>query len=123
MDATAGSGYAAMDQIGEAAYQVFKLLDIGDFIGIRGDVFVTRTGEVTVQAKELTLLSKSLRPLPIVKEKMEGEEKVVFDAFADETRYRQRYVDLAVNADVMDFRLVPAWSRRFAVFGDKGAWR
>jgi lysyl-tRNA synthetase, class II len=102
MDATGRiQVYAAMDQIGEAAYQVFKLLDIGDFIGIRGDVFVTRTGEVTVQAKELTLLSKSLRPLPIVKEKLEGEEKVVFDAFADkETRYRQRYVDLAVNADV-----------------------
>jgi len=93
--------YAATDQIGEDAYQVFKLLDIGDFIGVRGEVFVTRTGEITVQARELTLLSKSLRPLPIVKEKMEGDEKVVFDAFADkETRYRQRYVDLAVNADV-----------------------
>ena len=93
--------YAAMDQIGEASYQVFKLLDIGDFIGVKGDVFVTRTGEVTVQARELTLLSKTLRPLPVVKEKMEGEEKVVFDAFADkETRYRQRYVDLAVNTDV-----------------------
>jgi len=93
--------YAAMDQIGEASYQVFKLLDIGDFIGVKGDVFVTRTGEVTVQARSLTLLSKTLRPLPVVKEKMEGEEKVVFDAFADkETRYRQRYVDLAVNTDV-----------------------
>jgi lysyl-tRNA synthetase, class II len=93
--------YAALDQIGEASYQVFKLLDIGDFIGVRGDVFVTRTGEVTIQTRELTLLSKSLRPLPIVKEKMEGAEKVVFDAFADkETRYRQRYVDLTVNADV-----------------------
>jgi lysyl-tRNA synthetase class 2 len=102
MDATGRiQVYAAMDQIGETAYQAFKLLDIGDFIGVRGEVFVTRTGEVTVQARELTLLSKSLRPLPIVKEKMEGDEKVVFDAFADkETRYRQRYVDLAVNADV-----------------------
>jgi lysyl-tRNA synthetase, class II len=93
--------YAAMDRIGESSYQVFKLLDIGDFIGVKGDVFVTRTGEVTVQACELVLLSKTLRPLPIVKEKGEGDEKVVFDAFADkETRYRQRYVDLAVNAEV-----------------------
>ncbi len=102
MDATGRiQVYAATDLVGEAAYQVFKLLDIGDFIGVRGEIFVTRTGEVTVQARELTLLSKSLRPLPIVKEKMEGDEKVVFDAFADkETRYRQRYVDLAVNADV-----------------------
>jgi lysyl-tRNA synthetase class 2 len=93
--------YAAQDMIGESSYQVFKLLDIGDFIGVRGDVFVTRTGEVTIQSHELILLSKTLRPLPIVKEKMEGDEKVVFDAFVDkETRYRQRYVDLVVNADV-----------------------
>jgi lysyl-tRNA synthetase class 2 len=93
--------YAAQDRIGEASYHVFRLLDIGDFIGVKGEVFVTRTGEITIQVSELTLLSKTLRPLPVVKEKMEGDEKVVFDAFADkETRYRQRYVDLAVNSDV-----------------------
>lgn len=77
---------------------VFKrLLDIGDIIGIRGYVFITKMGEITVHAREMKLLSKSLRPLPIVKEK-EGQ---VFDAFTDpEQRYRQRYVDLIVNPEV-----------------------
>lgn len=75
-----------------------KLLDIGDFIGVRGFVFRTRTGEVTVHVKELTLLSKSLRPLPIVKRDEEGN---VYDAFTDpEQRHRQRYVDLVVNPHV-----------------------
>lgn len=76
-----------------------KLLDIGDIIGIKGFVFVTQTGQVSVHAKELTVLSKSLRVLPIVKEK-DGE---VFDAFSDpELRYRQRYVDLIVNPHVRE---------------------
>ena len=76
-----------------------KLLDIGDIIGIRGFVFKTQVGETTVHVRELTLLSKSLRPLPVVKEK-DGE---VFDAFTDpEQRYRQRYVDLVVNPDVRE---------------------
>ena len=76
-----------------------KLLDIGDFIGIKGFVFKTRMGEITVHAKELTVLSKSLRPLPIVKEK-DGK---VYDAFSDpEMRYRQRYVDLVVNPEVRE---------------------
>ena len=78
---------------------VLHLLDIGDFIGIRGEVFITRTGEITIRAKDLQLLSKALRPLPVVKEK-EGE---VFDAFSDpEMRYRQRYVDLVVNHGVKE---------------------
>jgi lysyl-tRNA synthetase, class II len=79
---------------------VFKrLLDIGDIIGIKGFVFITQMGEITIHVKEYKLLSKSLRPLPIVKEK-EGE---VYDAFTDpEQRYRQRYVDLIVNPDVRD---------------------
>lgn len=74
---------------------VFKrLLDIGDFIGIRGHVFRTQMGEITVHAKELTILSKSVRPLPVVKEK-EGHQ---FHAVTDpEMRYRQRYVDLVIN--------------------------
>ena len=94
--------YVKKDEIGEEAYELFKLLDIGDFIGVKGEVFKTRTEEITIQVKDLQLLSKTLRPLPIVKEKMEGDEKVVFDAFADkELRYRQRYVDLVVNPDVM----------------------
>ena len=76
-----------------------KLLDIGDIVGIRGYAFVTQTGQKSVHAKELTVLSKSLRVLPIVKEK-EGQ---VYDAFADqELRYRQRYVDLIVNPEVRE---------------------
>lgn len=76
-----------------------KLLDIGDIIGIKGFVFVTQTGQISVHAKALTVLSKSLRVLPIVKEK-DGE---VFDAFSDpELRYRQRYVDLIVNPHVRE---------------------
>ncbi|MCH5301539.1 MAG: lysine--tRNA ligase [Prevotella sp.] len=79
---------------------VFKrLLDIGDFIGIRGFVFRTQTGEISVHAKELTLLSKSLKPLPIVKYK----DGVAYDKFDDpELRYRQRYVDLVVNEGVKE---------------------
>ena len=74
-----------------------KLLDIGDIVGVRGFAFVTKTGELSVHCKELKLLSKSLRPLPIVKEK-DGK---VYDAFSDpELRYRQRYVDLIVNPQV-----------------------
>ena len=79
---------------------VFKrLLDIGDFIGVKGKVFRTQTGEISVHAKELTLLSKSLKPLPIVKYK----DGVAYDKFDDpELRYRQRYVDLVVNEGVKD---------------------
>ena len=74
-----------------------KLLDIGDIIGVKGDVFITQTGEISVKAEKLTVLSKSIRPLPIVKEK-DGQ---LFDAFKDpEQRYRQRYLDLIVNPDV-----------------------
>ena len=76
-----------------------KLLDIGDIIGIKGFAFITQTGQLSVHAKELTLLSKSLRVLPIVKE-ADGQ---VFDAFSDpELRYRQRYVDLIVNPQVRE---------------------
>ena len=76
-----------------------KLLDIGDFIGIQGFVFRTQMGEISVHAKRLTVLSKSLRPLPIVKYK----DGVAYDGFNDpEQRYRQRYVDLVVNEGVRD---------------------
>lgn len=79
---------------------VFKrLLDIGDFIGVKGFVFRTQTGEISVHAQELTVLSKSLKPLPIVKYK----DGVAYDKFDDpELRYRQRYVDLVVNEGVRD---------------------
>ena len=80
--------------------KVFKrLLDIGDFIGVKGYVFRTQTGEISVHAQELTLLSKSLKPLPIAKYK----DGVAYDKFDDpELRYRQRYVDLVVNEGVKD---------------------
>ncbi len=79
---------------------VFKrLLDLGDFIGVKGFVFRTQTGEISVHAQELVLLSKSLKPLPVVKEK-DGQ---VYDAFEDpELRYRQRYIDLIVNKGVKE---------------------
>ncbi len=78
---------------------VFKKLDIGDIIGVKGFVFTTQMGEISIHVKEFTLLSKSLKPLPIVKEK-DGE---VYDAFQDpEQRYRQRYLDLIVNPHIKD---------------------
>ncbi len=80
--------------------EVFKrLLDIGDIIGVKGNVFITKVGEISVNAKKIILLTKSLRPLPIVKEK-DGK---IYDAFTDpELRYRQRYLDLIVNPDVRE---------------------
>jgi lysyl-tRNA synthetase class 2 len=77
-----------------------KLLDIGDYVGVKGYAFKTKTGETTVHVKEFKILAKALRPLPIVKTDAEGN---VFDAFSDpELRYRQRYVDLTVNQNVKD---------------------
>ncbi|RUA26226.1 MAG: lysine--tRNA ligase [Bacteroidetes bacterium] len=76
-----------------------KLMDIGDIVGVKGYVFTTKMGEISIHVTELTLLSKALRPLPVVKEK-DGK---TYDAFSDpEQRYRQRYVDLIVNADVRE---------------------
>jgi lysyl-tRNA synthetase class 2 len=84
--------YAKMDQLPERDFQLYKLLDIGDFIGVEGTLFRTRTGELTVLAKELTFLAKSFLPLP---EKWHGLTDV-------EIRYRRRYVDLVVNREVRD---------------------
>jgi len=91
----------ASDADGTMYNTVFKkLLDMGDIIGIRGEVFKTKVGEESVNVKELTLLSKSLRPLPVVKTDADGK---VHDAFADaEQRYRRRYVDLIVNDHVKE---------------------
>ena len=94
--------YVQRDDIGAELYNhVFKkLLDIGDFIGVKGFVFRTKTGEITLHVKELTILSKSLRPLPVVKTDAEGK---VYDAFTDpEQRHRMRYVDLVVNPHVKE---------------------
>jgi lysyl-tRNA synthetase class 2 len=83
--------------------QLVKLLDIGDYIGVRGEVFATGTGEVSIKVKELTFLSKSLRTLPIVKRDKDGN---IYDEFKDpELRYRQRYVDLTVNPKVKEIFL------------------
>lgn len=84
--------YVARDFVGEEAYKDFKKFDIGDIVGIKGDVFRTKTGEVSVHVCEITLLSKSLQPLP---EKYHGLTNV-------DTRYRQRYTDLIMNTDVKE---------------------
>lgn len=88
------------DENKELYNTVFKrLLDIGDFVGVKGFVFRTQTGEISVHAKELTLLSKSIKPLPIVKYK----DGVAYDKFDDpELRFRQRYVDLVVNEGIKE---------------------
>lgn len=93
--------YLKKDDLGPA-YDSFKLLDIGDIIGVTGFVFRTKMGEISVHAQKLELLAKSLRPLPIAKEtKDEQGNVVVHDPFSDkELRYRQRYVDLVVNSQV-----------------------
>ncbi len=95
--------YLKKDDVGES-YDAFRLLDIGDIIGVEGYVFRTKMGEVSVHAKRFELLSKSLRPLPIVKEKVDEQgNKQIFDPFSDkELRYRQRYVDLIVNPAVRE---------------------
>ncbi|MFC1477243.1 lysine--tRNA ligase [candidate division KSB1 bacterium] len=95
--------YVRKDKISEAQFELFDMLDIGDFIGIRGIAFRTRTGEITVLVDDLQLLSKTLLPLPIVKEEEKDGDKVVHDAFVDkELRYRRRYLDLAVNPEVKE---------------------
>ncbi|MGD1045788.1 MAG: lysine--tRNA ligase [Bacteroidota bacterium] len=93
--------YLRREDIG-TSYDAFKLMDIGDIIGVRGFVFRTKMGEISIHGSELILLSKSLRPLPIAKEKVdEHGNKTIYDPFSDkELRYRQRYLDLAVNQDV-----------------------
>ena len=91
--------YIKRDEVGEESYAMFKLLDIGDIVGVSGTVFRTKTEEMSVSCAELQLLSKSIRPLPGGKEK-DGE---VYHAFKDkEQRYRHRYLDLIVNPDVKD---------------------
>jgi len=96
--------YIRKDDVGEETYKAFKLLDIGDIIGVSGYVFKTKTGETSVHANSMELLTKSIRPIPIAKEVTdENGNKVVYDQFADkELRYRQRYVDLIVNPEIKD---------------------
>ncbi|MCZ6632109.1 MAG: lysine--tRNA ligase [bacterium] len=93
--------YIKLDVVGEEAFALWRLVDIGDFIGLRGPVFKTRTNEITVRVQELELLAKATRPLPVPKEEVKDGERIVHDAFRDiELRYRRRYLDLALNPDV-----------------------
>ncbi|MBR9979246.1 MAG: lysine--tRNA ligase [Bacteroidetes bacterium] len=96
--------YVKRDDVGDENYAAVKLLDIGDIIGIRGFIFRTRTGEISIHVKELTLLAKSLRPLPVPKEKTDEQgNKVVYDQFTDkELRYRKRSLDLILNPSVKE---------------------
>lgn len=95
--------YLKADELGEK-YEILKLMDIGDIIGVEGFVFKTKTGEISVHVKNYEVLAKSLRPIPIAKEVIdENGNKIIYDQFADkELRYRQRYVDLIVNPDVRE---------------------
>ena len=98
---------------------VKKLLDLGDFVGVKGFVFRTKTGEISVHAREITVLAKSLKPLPTPKEK----DGVVYDAFEDpELRYRRRYVDLIVNPQVKDtfYKRAKAVSTLRAILDEAG---
>ena len=88
--------YIARDDVGEDNYSLFKLVDIGDFIGINGTVFITKTDAITVKAESVTILSKNLRPIPDVKEK-DGEK---YNSVSDkELRYRKRYLDMIINPE------------------------
>lgn len=101
-----GSGkvqlFIRINQVGEDAYEIFKKgMDLGDFVGAKGVMMQTRTGEVSVRVRELRLLSKAISPLPVVKEQKVDGKIVRYSAFRDvEERYRQRYADLAVNPEV-----------------------
>ena len=96
--------YCKRDRMDEAEWRVLELLDLGDWVGVDGPLFRTRTGEITVQVERLTLLSKTLRPLPLGKtEVLDDGSEIVHSGFADVAmRYRQRYADLAVHPDVRD---------------------
>ncbi len=115
--------YCKKDELPEF-YDNLKLLDIGDIIGIKGYVFRTKTGEISVHAKSIELLCKSLANLPIVKEEIDEQgNKIIHDAFADkELRYRKRYIDLIVNADVRETFVkrskITSFIRRY--FDDRG---
>jgi lysyl-tRNA synthetase, class II len=101
--------YVKKDEVGELGFSLYKLLDVGDHIGVRGYLFRTRTGELTIHVEELTFLSKDLLPLPAGKQVASdeaGAEAKKFNELADvELRYRQRYVDLVVNPEVREIFL------------------
>lgn len=117
--------YLRKDDLPEGKYDIFKLLDIGDIVGIEGYVFRTKTGEITLHTHDFTLLTKALKPLPIAKEEIdENGNKKVYDSFADkELRYRKRYIDLIVNSDIRDtFRKRAAIISGIREFFDAKGW-
>ncbi len=95
--------YFRKDTLGDDQFGLYELFDIGDIVGIRGKVFKTRTGEITLSAQEVELLCKSIRPLPVPKDKIQDGSRIVYDEFSDkEQRYRQRYLDVILNPDVRE---------------------
>jgi lysyl-tRNA synthetase class 2 len=101
--------FVRKDNVGEDNYEVFKLLDLGDFVQVEGNCFITKMGEYSIRAKEVTILGKSLRPLPTVKEKEVDGKKQRFDEFSDiELRYRKRYLDLLLNPESKDNFIIRA---------------
>ncbi len=92
--------FVKQDELGEVNYELFKLCDPGDFIQVDGTCLVTQTGEFSVKASHITMLSKNIRPLPAVKERIEEGKTVRYDEFTDiELRFRKRYLDLLLNPD------------------------
>jgi lysyl-tRNA synthetase, class II len=103
--------YFRLNDLGEDRFRLMDLLDLGDWIGVEGPVFRTRTGEVTLRATRWEMLAKSVRPLPLGKEEIDAEtgERRVYSGFSDlEARYRQRYADLAVHPEVREVFVVRA---------------
>jgi len=91
--------YIKRDDVGQEKYKIFKQCDLGDFVHVRGFIFYTQTNELSIHAEKFTFLAKAIRPLPVVKEKIEDRQKVVYDQFADkELRYRKRYLDLLLQS-------------------------
>jgi len=95
--------YIRKDDVGENNYTIFKQCNLGDFVNVFGKVFYTQTGELSIHTDKFSFLSKSIRPLPIVKEREEEGKKVVYDQFVGkELRYRKRYLDLLLNPEVKE---------------------
>lgn len=95
--------FVRKDNVGEENYEIFKLSDLGDFVQIEGECFVTKMGEYSIRASQVTMLTKSLKPLPTVKEKVVDGKVQRYDEFHDiELRYRKRYLDLLLNPEVKD---------------------
>ena len=93
--------FVKKDKVGEENFEIFKLLDLGDFVQITGECFVTQRGEYSIRASEVKILGKTLKPLPVVKEKLVDGKVERFDEFSDiELRYRKRYLDLLLNPDI-----------------------